>query len=309
MSCGRFPHKVNATAYRRVGVLLAGCVLLLAATRSSAVAPAAIQAPTGAAHAQPSLRQGATFTHITIEQGLSDQRVQAIVQDRVGFLWFGTNNGLNRYDGYDVVAYRHDPTNPHSLSGNFVEDLYEDRSGTLWVSTRSGLNAFDRRTERFTWYRHDPTNPRSLSHNTVIAITEDRAGGLWLGTAGGLNRFDRLTETFTTYHHDPANPQSLSHNTVRVITRRSRGGLVAWHPVWAQPLRPRDRDLHHLSPRPRRPAQPQPRCRLGHPRGSGWHPVGGDRWWRTEPLRPGHRRFYPLPPRSAQPPQSGERSG
>ena len=138
------------------------------------------------------------------------------MQDRAGFMWFGTNNGLNRYDGYNIVAYRNDPANPHSLSGNFVEDLYEDRSGTLWVGTRSGLNAFDRRTERFTRYRHDPADPHSLSDNTVIAIYEDRVGG-----------------------------------------------LLDWHLGRAQPLRPRHRYLHRLSPRPRRPAQPEPRYRDG----------------------------------------------
>jgi signal transduction histidine kinase/ligand-binding sensor domain-containing protein len=180
---------------------------------------------TESAQTRPRLRQDATFTHITIEQGLSDQRVQAIMQDRAGFMWFGTNNGLNRFDGYNVVAYRHDPTDPYSLSGNFVEDLYEDRSGTLWVSTRSGLNAFDRRTERFTRYRHDPANPRSLSSNTVIAIYEDRSGVVWLGTLDGLNRFDRATETFTAYRHDPTNPYSLSHNTVRAIYE-DRSGVV-----------------------------------------------------------------------------------
>src|SRR6266850_8597035 len=102
MACGRFPPG-GAPARRRVCALLASCLLLLAATRSSAVAaPAATQAPTESAQAMPSLRQDA-FTHITIEQGLSDQRVQAIVQDRAGFMWFGTNNGLNRFDGYNIV--------------------------------------------------------------------------------------------------------------------------------------------------------------------------------------------------------------
>src|SRR5215813_8576644 len=188
MACEHFPPG-GAAARRRVCALLAGCLLFLAATlRPALAARAATQVPSGSAQAKPSLRQDATFTHITIEQGLSDQRVQAIVQDRTGFMWFGTNNGLNRFDGYNIVAYRHDPTNPHSLSGNLIEDLYEDRSGTLWVGTRSGLNAFDRRTERFTRYRNDPANPHSLSDNTVIAIYADRAGVLWLGTAGGLNR-------------------------------------------------------------------------------------------------------------------------
>jgi hypothetical protein len=93
MSRGRLLQG-SATARRRLGVLLAGCVLLLAVTRSPAVAaPAAAQAPTGATQAEPHRRQDATFTHLTLEHGLSDQRVQAIVQDRTGFLWFGTNNG------------------------------------------------------------------------------------------------------------------------------------------------------------------------------------------------------------------------
>jgi ligand-binding sensor domain-containing protein/signal transduction histidine kinase len=206
--------------------LLAGCLLLLVATLSPAVAaPAATQAPTGTAQAELSLRQDATFTHITTEQGLSDLRVPAIMQDRTGFMWFGTNNGLNRYDGYNVVAYRHDPTNPNSLSSNFIEVLYEDRSGTLWVGTWSGLNAFDRRTERFTRYLHDPADPHSLSHNTVLAIYEDGTGVLWVGTLGGLNRFDRATATFTAYRHDPADPHSLSHNRVRVIHEDGTGAL------------------------------------------------------------------------------------
>jgi hypothetical protein len=164
-------------------------------------APAGTQAALGSTQVDPSLSQVPKFTHITIEQGLSDQRVQAIVQDRTGFIWFGTNNGLNRYDGYNVVAYRHDPPNPHSLSGNFVEDLYEDRSGTLWVGTRSGLNAFDRRTERFTRYWHDPADPQSLSSDWVWAIAEDQRGRLWIGTlGGGLNCLEPATGQMSSTH-------------------------------------------------------------------------------------------------------------
>ena len=181
--------------------------------------------PSPPVQAQPSLRPDAIFSHLTIDQALSDQRVQAVAQDRVGVMWFGTNNGLDRYDGYDVVTYRNDPTNPHSLSGNLIEDLYEDHSGTLWVGTRSGLNAFDRRTERFTRYLHDPADPRSLSDNTVIAIYEDRSGILWIGTTSGLNRFDRATGTFTVYRHDPADPHSLSHDVIWDIYQDRAGTL------------------------------------------------------------------------------------
>jgi len=176
--------------------------------------PATTQEPTGALQVQPELPQDPKFTHITIEQGLSDQAVSAVLQDSAGFMWFGTTNGLNRYDGYDIVEYRHDPADPHSLSNNSIEELHEDRSGTLWVATRTGLNAFDRRTERFTRYLHDPENPRSLSNDTVLTIHEDQAGVLWVGTLDGLNRFDRATGTFTAYRHDPDDPRSLSHNRV-----------------------------------------------------------------------------------------------
>src|SRR5262245_43679918 len=135
MACGCVPLG-GAAARWRVCALLASCVLLLAATlRPAVAAPVAPQTPTGSAQDKPSLRQDATFTHITIEQGLSDQRVQAVVQDHAGFLWFGTNNGLNRFDGSTVVAHRHAPTNPHSLSGSLIANAYEDRTGTLWSST------------------------------------------------------------------------------------------------------------------------------------------------------------------------------
>jgi len=121
--------------------------------------------------AQPILGEHPVFTRITTDQGLSDLQVPAIVQDHAGFIWFGTTNGLNRYDGYNIVTYRNDSENPYSLSGNFIEALYEDRSGTLWVGTRSGLNAFDRRTERFTRYLHDPADSRSLSNSAPILLT------------------------------------------------------------------------------------------------------------------------------------------
>jgi signal transduction histidine kinase/ligand-binding sensor domain-containing protein len=207
-------------------ILLASWLLLLAATcRVAGAAPQAAQQPRESAQTQSGLGTNPAFTRITTEQGLSDGRVIVVVQDQAGFMWFATTNGLDRYDGYDIVAYRNDPANPHSLSGNFIEALYEDRSGTLWVGTRSGLNAFDRRTEQFTRYLHDAADPRSLSDNSVLAIEEDRSGVLWIGTRGGLNRFDRASGSFTSYRHDAANPGSLSNDTVRAI-EEDRSGVL-----------------------------------------------------------------------------------
>jgi signal transduction histidine kinase/ligand-binding sensor domain-containing protein len=207
-------------------MLLASWLLLLAATcRVAAAAPPAGQPPRGSAQAPSRLGTNPAFTHITTEQGLSDVRVSAILQDHAGFMWFGTTNGLDRYDGYSVVAYPNDPANPHSLSGNYIAALYEDHSGTIWVGTRSGLNAFDRRTELFTRYLHNQADSHSLSSNSVLAIEEDRAGVLWIGTDSGLNRFDRASGTFSTYRHDEANPGSLSNDFVRAI-EEDRSGVL-----------------------------------------------------------------------------------
>jgi signal transduction histidine kinase/ligand-binding sensor domain-containing protein/class 3 adenylate cyclase/ActR/RegA family two-component response regulator len=171
------------------------------------------------------------FERLSVEQGLSQNTVQRILQDRKGFLWFATQDGLNRYDGYDFVVYKPDPQNPQSLSENWIESLYEDRAGTLWIGTKTGgLNQFDPETETFRHYQHDPANPRSVSSNHILAIYEDRSEVLWVGTANGLHQFDRATGTFRRYQSDPENPNSLSHNSVSCIYEDSFG--VLWLGTW-----------------------------------------------------------------------------
>src|SRR5262245_45906935 len=92
------------------------------------------------------------FTHLTTNDGLSQGYVVAILQDRRGFMWFATRDGLNRYDGYTFVVYKNDPNDPGTLSSNFLQDLMEDDEGYLWVATSTGVNRFDPRTERCTRY-------------------------------------------------------------------------------------------------------------------------------------------------------------
>jgi serine phosphatase RsbU (regulator of sigma subunit)/ligand-binding sensor domain-containing protein len=161
------------------------------------------------------------FKRISLEQGLSQSVVTCILQDRQGFLWFGTMDGLNKYDGYGFTVYKHDAQDFNTISDNSITAIYEDRYGMLWIGTRDGLDCFDRMTERFAHYRHDPANPHSLSHNTISAICEDRTNGenwLWVGTSGGgLDLFDRKTKQFFHYTRDPDNPNSLSHNQVRAL--------------------------------------------------------------------------------------------
>ncbi|MCP4403105.1 MAG: response regulator [bacterium] len=167
-----------------------------------------------------------TIDRLSSEQGLSYSMVQCILQDRQGFLWFGTFNGLNRYDGYNFDVYYHDPDNPNGLSHSSITELYEDAQGIIWVGTMGGgLNSFDPETQQFTRYQHDPANPHSLSHNAVWELYEDDSGVLWIGTNGGLDRFDRESGRFLRYRHDSANPQSISHNHVRAIYEDGTGAL------------------------------------------------------------------------------------
>jgi ligand-binding sensor domain-containing protein/serine phosphatase RsbU (regulator of sigma subunit) len=166
------------------------------------------------------------FDRISLEQGLSQSTVTCILQDRKGFMWFGTQDGLNKYDGYSFTIYKHDPLDPSSLSDNYVRSIYEDKTGTLWIGTFSGgLNRFDRATEQFTHFVHDPKKNNGLSNNNVQAIHEDRFGMLWIGTERGLNKLDYAAKQFAHFVNDPNNPNSLSDNDVFSIYEDRLGML------------------------------------------------------------------------------------
>jgi len=116
------------------------------------------------------------FENYTAENGLSQNACYAIAQDNLGFMWFGTQHGVNRYDGYSLRVFVNDPGDPNSLSGVPVGALFKDRDGTLWVGCDQFLNRFDRSTEKFTRF------PVPL----VKHISQDTAGVLWLATPTGL---------------------------------------------------------------------------------------------------------------------------
>ena len=143
------------------------------------------------------------FTHLTSYDGLSDNRINSILQDRRGFMWFATEDGLNRYDGNTFVVYKNNSDDPNTLSANLIQNLIEDGHGNLWIGTWGGLNKLDPTTERFTHYRYNPDNPNSISDDRVKSLARDSRGYLWVGTVdGGLNKFDQATETFTRYRND-----------------------------------------------------------------------------------------------------------
>jgi signal transduction histidine kinase/ligand-binding sensor domain-containing protein/DNA-binding response OmpR family regulator len=136
------------------------------------------------------------FEHLTIEDGLPENSVRSILQDHLGYMWFGTQNGLVRYDGYKMRVYRPDPDDPASISDRQITTIYEDRSGHLWVGTGVGLNCFDRATETFTRYVHNPDDSTSIGSDHVTSIWDTRAGNLLVGTSAGLNIYDGQTKSF-----------------------------------------------------------------------------------------------------------------
>lgn len=169
----------------------------------------------------------AKFETISIEQGLSQSSVRSIMQDSRGFLWFGTEDGLNKYNGYGFKVYRPHPDDPNALSSSFIYKIFEGRSGVLWIGTNGGgLNRFEPSLERFTRYLHDPEDPNSLSNNFVWDILEDGSGKLWIATdGGGLNSFDPKSEEFTHYMHDPDDAGSLSQDAVLSLCEDGSGTL------------------------------------------------------------------------------------
>ncbi|MFQ5605195.1 MAG: two-component regulator propeller domain-containing protein [bacterium] len=194
------------------------------------------------------------FERLTHDQGLSPSIVNCIFQDSKGFMWFGTNAGLSKYDGYRFTTYKHDSNNPKSLSRNEIRAIVEDTSGALWIGTYGGgLARFNRETDSFNTFRHRENDPYSLSDDYVLSLLVDpyNKNVLWIGTeGGGLNRLILSTDSttieqhsettkFTHWRHGPENPDSVRSNAIACIYADQSdvlwlgpegGGLVRFDP-------------------------------------------------------------------------------
>ena len=171
-------------------------------------------------------QQNLRFEYIGMEDGLSNENVLGIFQDSKGYIWIGTMDGLNKYDGYTFTKYRFDPTDSNSLSQNLIYTIWEDKQGFIWVGTFEGLCKFDRYTEKFTRYKPDPKAP--FNDPNICAISEDKTGMMWVGSAsGGLCRFDKQTGKFLPENFFPKRPteKELLHGGVNTIYRDHSGDL------------------------------------------------------------------------------------
>nr|WP_279382467.1 hybrid sensor histidine kinase/response regulator [Acanthopleuribacter pedis] len=161
---------------------------------------------------------------------MSQSIVTCMLQDRVGFLWIGTQGGLNRYDGYRFTSYLHDPTDPHGLPDNWVSSLMEDRDGRLWVGTQTGgVCRFDERTRRFVQIPVAGVDDSAVT--AVFSLLQDQAGRIWMGADRGLFRFDPVQKAFVHLAElDVTNVTSMVEAPNQLILLGTFKGLTIYKP-------------------------------------------------------------------------------
>ncbi|HCY75428.1 MAG TPA: hypothetical protein DHV28_05865 [Ignavibacteriales bacterium] len=151
---------------------------------------------------------------IGLEQGLSQSTVYAITQDEQGFMWFGTDDGLNRYDGYAIKVFKHSSNNLNSVADNTILALFSDTNGDLWIGTRrGGVDRYDITRNKFYHYFHVADNTSTISDNSISTLFKDSQGNLWVGTRKGLNRYNYSDSTFSRFNlhpNDNSNTDALS---------------------------------------------------------------------------------------------------
>ncbi|NIT59393.1 MAG: hypothetical protein GWN00_25180, partial [Aliifodinibius sp.] len=176
--------------------------------------------------------QEPTFRHLTIDDGLSQNAVYSILQDSRGFMWFGTKDGLNRYDGQNFVVYQHNPFDSSSISDGYVTKLLEDSRGRIWTGSQSGeINVFQRETDFFQRISLLSGTGEKLNSNEITGITERPDGSIWIGTIGDgligifVDENNENIYTFEQYLNDPANDRSLSSNVISNLLVDENGTL------------------------------------------------------------------------------------
>jgi len=202
------------------------------------------------------------FQHLGNNDGLSSSWVKSIFKDSYGYLWFGTGDGLNKYNGYDFIKYKHSIHDKTGLTNNTIYNIYEDKNGTLWVGSQSGISVYNRELDQFFkypilndvfisdflelkngllavlthsgLYTIDPENqsvvshvdrgdsPGSLPHEKLNDILRDHAGNIWIATYNGLCLLDTTDQTFIRFQHQPDRPGSIAGNIIRSIIQDSR---------------------------------------------------------------------------------------
>jgi signal transduction histidine kinase/ligand-binding sensor domain-containing protein/CheY-like chemotaxis protein len=181
------------------------------------------------------------FEHLTMRDGLSQSTVMSFLQDSQGYLWLGTESGLDRYDGYSIREYRRQRGKASGLTSDYIWAIAEDSHDNLWLATDGGgIEHWDRATDGFQHYKHDPKDPRTLASDGVRTLLIDAQGRIWAGTLDqGLDILDPQTGAIRHFRHHDGDPHSLPADAVCVLytdhTGRiwvgTDGGLSEYQPA------------------------------------------------------------------------------
>ncbi len=154
------------------------------------------------------------IVNLSIRNGLSQNNVISIFKDSKDFLWIGTNEGLNKYDSYNLTNFYSNNNTKNTLSNNTIWTINEDKYGNILIGTREGLNIYNPVSGKFTIYKNEENNPHSISHNNIRSIATFDSVNFWLGTNNGLNKINLKTGKCTRFFNNPDNENSISNNTV-----------------------------------------------------------------------------------------------
>ncbi|MDD4991665.1 MAG: two-component regulator propeller domain-containing protein [Paludibacter sp.] len=165
-----------------------------------------------------------SFRHYKVENGLSENSVFCSIQDNKGFMWFGTKDGLNRFDGQNFVVYHTIPKDKNSIGNNFIRSFHEDKNKALWVGTEKGIYQYSYLQNNFQHF--DKKTSRNESPQSVNAITEDLKGNLWIATTSGLFKFEQGSNRLTSYMHNQGNKGSIPANFVSCVICDNKG--IVW---------------------------------------------------------------------------------
>lgn len=180
------------------------------------------------------------FDRISTEDGLSQSVVTCIFKDKDGFMWFGTQDGLNKYDGFKFTVYKSVPFDSTSLSDNWVQAITEDNNGHLWIGTYSGgIFDFNKNNGTFTNYKNVSGRKNTLANNRVWTLLKDNSGSIWIGTSGGLDKYDVRTKTFTHYRESEQNNEPQKRLAVNSIYEDESG--IIWIGTWGSGLKSFDK--------------------------------------------------------------------
>ncbi|MCC6691591.1 MAG: hypothetical protein IT235_08675, partial [Bacteroidia bacterium] len=167
--------------------------------------------------------------HITIKEGLSQSFVTCVFQDSRGFMWFGTQDGLNLYDGSKITVFSNDPENNQSLGSNSITNIIEDKFGRLWIGTRNnGLSIYFPRNNTFKTLKHNEKNEKTISNNSIAELFYDKQGTVWASTSNGFNAINPVTFEAHRYYIPASDSTNVMINDIKLVLPNSQNKQLLW---------------------------------------------------------------------------------